>query len=58
VEERMTIYRASDLKEGAASPMEDEKIEMEWFTRKQIADMIAKGTIQDAKTMLGFLMKA
>jgi ADP-ribose pyrophosphatase len=57
VEERMTIYRASDLKEGAASPMEDEKIEMEWFTRKQIADMIAKGTIQDAKTMLGFLMK-
>ena len=57
VEERMTIYRATDLQEGVATPMEDEQIEMAWFTRKQIADMIDKGTIQDAKTMIGFLMK-
>ena len=57
VEERMTIYRATDLKEGVATPMEDERIEMAWFTRKQIADMIATGKIQDAKTMIGFLMK-
>ena len=53
----MTIYRATDLKEGVATPMEDEQIEMAWFTRKQIAEMIDKGTIQDAKTMIGFSMK-
>lgn len=57
VEERMTIYRASDLKEGVATPMDDERIEMEWFTRKQIAGMIANGGIQDAKTMIGFLTR-
>ena len=57
VEERMTIYRASDLKEGVATPMDDERIEMQWFTRKQIADLIAKGGIQDAKTMIGFLTR-
>jgi ADP-ribose pyrophosphatase len=57
VEERMTIFQATDLKEGEATPMDDEQIEVAWFTRKQIADMIAKGDIQDAKTMIGFLTK-
>jgi ADP-ribose diphosphatase len=57
VEERMTIYLATDLKEGVATPMDDEQIEMAWFTRKQIAAMIAKGDIQDAKTLIGFLTK-
>jgi ADP-ribose pyrophosphatase len=55
VQERMTIYVAEELKEGAASPMEDERIETGWFTRRQIADMINEGAIQDAKTMIGFL---
>ena len=35
--------------------MDDEQIEIEWFSRKQVAEMIAKGGIQDAKTMIGFL---
>ena len=55
VQERMTIFLARDLTEGTATPMEDEQIETGWFTRKQIAEMIAKGQIQDAKTMIGFL---
>jgi ADP-ribose pyrophosphatase len=58
VQERMTIFRAEDLTEGAATPMEDEKIEIEWFTRKQMRKMIEKGTIEDAKTLIGFLMKS
>ena len=57
VEERMTIFLATELKEGAATPMDDERIETAWFTRKQIAQMIEKGEIQDAKTMIGFLTK-
>ncbi len=55
VEERMTIFLARGLTQGAATPMEDERIETAWFTRKEIAAMIAKGAIQDAKTMIGFL---
>jgi ADP-ribose pyrophosphatase len=55
VQERMTIFVAQDLNAGEATPMEDERIETGWFTRKQIAEMIEKGAIQDAKTMIGFM---
>ena len=55
VQERMTIYLATDLTAGEATPMEDERIEARWFTRKEIAAMIRSGKIEDAKTMLGFM---
>lgn len=55
VQERMTIFLARGLTEGVATPMEDERIETGWFTRKQIGEMIKQGQIQDAKTMIGFL---
>jgi ADP-ribose pyrophosphatase len=55
VGERMTIYLAEELTAGKATPMGDERIEVEWFTRKQIGEMIADGRIQDAKTMIGYL---
>jgi ADP-ribose pyrophosphatase len=57
LQERMTIYSARELKEGVATPMDDERIEMTWFTRKQIGEMIAKGGIQDAKTLIGCLTR-
>lgn len=56
VQERMTIFVATDLTEGQATPMEDERIETRWFTRREITDMIRTGKLQDAKTMLGFLL--
>jgi ADP-ribose pyrophosphatase len=56
VEEKMTIFLATDLTEGEASPMEDERIETRWFTRREIAEMISSGKIEDAKTMIGFLL--
>ena len=55
VQERMTIFLAEDLIAGEATPMDDERIEARWFTRKELADMIAEGKIEDAKTMVGFL---
>jgi len=55
VQERMTIFLAQDLTEGEATPMDDEQIEVKWFTRQQIADMIKNGGIQDGKTIIGFL---
>jgi ADP-ribose pyrophosphatase len=56
VQERMTIFQATDLKAGEATPMEDERIETRWFTRKEVRKMIEEGKIEDAKTMLGFFL--
>ena len=55
VAERMTIFLAEDLTAGEATPMDDERIETRWFKRKELADLIAGGKIEDAKTMVGFL---
>jgi len=56
VGERMTIFLAEDLTEGEATPMDDERIEPRWFSRKELTEMIRSGKIEDAKTMIGFLM--
>ena len=53
--EKMTIFLATGLKSGDASPMEDERIEARWFTSREIDDWIKRGKILDAKTMIGFL---
>lgn len=53
--EKMTIYLATDLREGEATPMEDERIEKRWFTAKEIDEQIVIGKIQDGKTQIGFL---
>jgi ADP-ribose pyrophosphatase len=54
VEERMTIYLATDLTAGKATPMDDERIEARWFTTAEIAKLIRAGAIVDAKTIIGF----
>lgn len=54
VEEKMTVFLAEDLKQGEAEPMEDERIETGWFTLKQMEEMIARGQIRDAKTIIGW----
>jgi ADP-ribose pyrophosphatase len=54
--EKMTIYLATGLKAGKSTPMDDERISMEWFTAKDMDKLIESGKILDAKTQLGFLM--
>jgi ADP-ribose pyrophosphatase len=54
VQERMTIFLATGLTAGKATPMDDERIETRWFPRKELAEMIRDGKIEDAKTMVGF----
>lgn len=53
--EKMTIFLATDLTQGEAHPMDDERIETRWFTKKRVAEMIRANRIVDAKTMVGFL---
>src|SRR3954447_7407701 len=45
--ERMTIYLATGLTAGEQQPMEDERIEMKWFTADELDDMIRSGGIKD-----------
>lgn len=56
VEEQMTIFLATDIKAGEATPMDDERIETRWFKKKDIGDMIRDGKIRDAKTIIGFFL--
>lgn len=55
VEEKMTIFLATDLTQGDAQPMEDERIETRWFTKKELRELITANKILDSKTMIGFL---
>jgi len=55
VQERMTIFLATEMTAGESSPMDDERIEARWFSRRELDRQIRTGKLQDAKTMLGFL---
>lgn len=55
VAEKMTIFLATDLTEGEAAPMEDERIEKRWFRKKELAEMLRQNEIVDAKTMIAYL---
>lgn len=53
--EKMTIYLATDLTDGEATPMEDERIERRWFSGREIDSLIREGRLHDGKTMIGYL---
>ena len=55
VQERMTVFLATELTAGDATPMDDERIESRWFKRRELKEMIRRGKIEDGKTLVGFL---
>ncbi len=54
VQERMTVFLATELTAGEATPMDDEQIEARWFPRKELHKMIQAGKIEDGKTIIGY----
>jgi ADP-ribose diphosphatase len=54
--EKMTVYVATGLTAGKATPMEDERIQLNWFTKSQLSQMIFSNKVQDAKTAMAFLI--
>ena len=54
VSERMHLFLATDLTAGDSHPMDDERIETRWFAKKELAEMIRTGKIEDGKTLVGF----
>jgi 8-oxo-dGTP pyrophosphatase MutT (NUDIX family) len=56
VDEKMNLFLATGLTEGKQQPMEDERIELAWFEKDELGDMIRGGQIFDGKTMIGYFM--
>lgn len=54
--EKMVIYLARDLREGEASPEEDEDLQVCRVPWGEIPEWIRSGRLQDAKTILGLLL--
>lgn len=53
--ERMTIFVATDLTAGQPNNMEDERIEIRWFSRRELDEAVRSGKIVDGKTITGYL---
>jgi ADP-ribose diphosphatase len=55
VAEVMWIFAATGLKQGAANPEEDERIEARRFSLREAEKMIRTGKLRDAKSIAGIL---
>jgi ADP-ribose pyrophosphatase len=56
VDEKMNLFLAEELTEGKQEPMEDERIEIRWFERDELGEMIRRGDIKDGKTIIAYFM--
>lgn len=54
VDEKMSLFLASNLTPGPQEQMEDERIEMRWFDENELTNLIRAGEIRDGKTLIGF----
>ena len=53
--EHMTLFLATGLTEGDQGMMEDEEITVETVELDAVPDLIARGELRDAKTLVGLL---
>lgn len=58
VGEKMNVFLATGLTEGKPEAMENERIEIRWFSKADVQKMIRDREISDAKTMIGYFMYA
>jgi ADP-ribose pyrophosphatase len=57
-EEKMWVFLATELTEGAQNPEEDELLEVVRLTIDEALEMISSGEIQDAKTIIALMLAA
>ena len=55
-DEQLSIYLATQLKQGEAHPDEDEFLSCEKYPLSKLVEMVETGEITDAKTAIGILM--
>ena len=53
--EKIYIYRAHGVRAGAAHPDEDEFVSAAFYPVEEVLDMIGRGQIRDAKTIVAVL---
>jgi ADP-ribose pyrophosphatase len=58
MDERMWLYLAEGLSPATAEADPDERITKRWFPRLRVNDMIRRGQIVDAKTVLCYFLGA
>ncbi|HEX4808082.1 MAG TPA: NUDIX hydrolase [Bryobacteraceae bacterium] len=56
VDEKMNLFLAQELTAGNQNLMDDERIQIEWFSRKDFGKMIFDGSIMDGKTFIGYFL--
>jgi ADP-ribose pyrophosphatase len=56
VDEKMNLFLALDLTQGQQEPMGDERIEIRWFSKAELGDLISAGKILDGKTIIGYFL--
>lgn len=56
IDEKMNLFLALNLTSGEPHLMDDERIEVRWFSRKELGDSIRAGKISDAKTIAGYFL--
>jgi ADP-ribose diphosphatase len=54
-DERMHVFRATELTSVPARPEEDERIELRWFAPHEIDAMLDSGEIREGKTLVALL---
>ena len=55
-DELLHIYLATDLESGEASPDEGEFINAVMFPFDEVVDLVVRGDIRDAKTVIGIML--
>src|ERR1035438_4841311 len=56
VDEKMNLFLATGLVSGQPENMEDERIDVAWFGKDELGQMIRRGEIFDGKTMIGYFL--
>ena len=56
IDEKMNLFLAQDVTEGEQQPMDDERIEIRWFSKNEVGNAIRQGKILDAKTIIGYFL--
>jgi ADP-ribose pyrophosphatase len=56
VDEKMNLFLALDLTQRKQETMDDERIEIGWFSKAALGNLIRAGEILDGKTIIGYFL--
>ena len=57
-DERMHVFRATELRQGEATPEADERIETRWLGLEEALRLLESGELREGKTLVAVLLEA